>query len=277
MEEVQKDISAPALVHAIEANLFEYFLLFSRWPGAEIHDDPEMLWMITNIPFPLFNSVLRAQLAADEIDTVIEAAITRCEERNVPMLWQVGPATKPAKLGEYLHAHGFYHEGGSPGMAVDLQSLNERISKPSGFTIQRVNDAESMEKWNHVLITGFDMPDFIADAFLDIYSNIGFDAQLPIHNYLGLMNGEPVASSSMFLGAGVAGIYNVSTLPEARRQGFGALITLIPLLKARSRGYRVGVLQSSEMGYKVYRQLGFQEYCKISHYVWSPESMQGAR
>jgi GNAT superfamily N-acetyltransferase len=62
-----------------------------------------------------------------------------------------------------------------------------------------------------------------------------------------------------------------SILPHARRKGIGATITLKPLHQAREMGYRVGVLQATEMGIGVYRRLGFEKYCQIGHYVWAPE------
>lgn len=43
-------------------------------------------------------------------------------------------------------------------------------------------------------------------------------------------------------------------------------MTLGPLREARALGYRLGILHSSRMGMGVYRQLGFEEHCRMSHY-----------
>ena len=53
---------------------------------------------------------------------------------------------------------------------------------------------------------------------------------------------------------------------------YGTTLTLAPLREARAMGYRIGLLDSSNMGLGVYRRLGFQEYCKMSYYVWSGET-----
>jgi GNAT superfamily N-acetyltransferase len=271
MSEILEDLSSPALIHAIEANIFEMIQLFRGWPQAEMHDDPDLLWTITSIPFPLFNSVLRAQIAPEAIDATLDRAITRYRSRNMPMLWWTGPATQPADLGVHLERHGLIDEGQMPGMAIDLAELNESLPMPAGLTIQRVADSETLNLWNQICATGFEMPGFVGEAFFDLMNSMEPEAMLP---YLGRLNGKPVATSLLYIAAGVAGIYNVATLPEARRLGIGAAMTVAPLKDARDMGYKAGILQASRLGAGVYESLGFREYCKIGQYVWLPDHEQ---
>ncbi len=272
MSEILQDLSAPTLVQAIEANLFEWFLLYRRWPRAEVHRDADVLWVISDVPFPLFNSVMRAQLAPDNVDAAIEAVVARYRSRQMPILWWTGPATQPADLGAHLLVHGFDHEEW-PGMAVDLQALNENLPESTDLVVEQVRDNDTLKEWCRVVAgLGFEFPDFAVEAMFDLFQSVGLGADRPIRHYTGRLNGEVVAGSSLALGAGVAGIYNVATVPTARRRGFATAMVLAPLREARALGYRAATLYSSEMAQGVYRRLGFQEYCKIGLYAWQPTS-----
>ena len=261
-----KDFSTPTLVTAIEANYWEFWAFFGRSPQVELHDDPEMMWLVSGIPHPGFNGVFRTQLAPEDIDARIGATLAHFKALRLPMLWWTGPSTRPTNLGEHLEAHGLTHTA-EPGMAVDLLALNEDVPQPSGLEIEHVRDVETLKKFGHAANIGFGIPDSVGNAIFDIEVSLGFEHHLPRHHYVGLLKGQPAATSTLFLGAGVAGIYTVATIPKARRQGIGSAMTLAPLREARAMGYRIGVLRSSQMGLNVYRRLGFKEYCKVNYYV----------
>ncbi len=267
MSEILRDISATALIAAIEDNVFDLIPMLSRWPQAEVYDGAEIKWALTRIPLAMLNSVFRARLAPHEVDATIQAVIDRASARQVPVLWWLGPQTQPADLGRYLEAHAFKNSGYEPGMAADLTKLNEDWAAPPGLSIRRVSDLEALKAWCQAWVRGFEMPGFAGEAFFDFMSCVGFETSRP---YLGWLDGQPVATSLLVLAAGVAGIYNVATVPEARQKGIGTGMTLTPLQEARAMGYRVGILQASEMGASLYRRVGFEEYCQIGHYVWSP-------
>jgi len=90
----------------------------------------------------------------------------------------------------------------------------------------------------------------------------------PFQTYMGLLDGKPVATSQLCISAGVAGIYNVTCLPEARKRGIGSALVMCPLFDARQVGMKIGVLQSSPMGYNAYKRLGFQDFGQLGVYLW---------
>ncbi len=105
------------------------------------------------------------------------------------------------------------------------------------------------------------------NAWCTILREMGPEIARP---FIGWLDSRPVATSLLFMGGGVAGIYSVGTIPEMRRRGIGKWMTHYTLLQGRSMGYKAGVLSASKMGLNVYRSLGFQEYCKIDEYLWRP-------
>jgi GNAT superfamily N-acetyltransferase len=126
--------------------------------------------------------------------------------------------------------------------------------------------------WTHTLAQGFGEGEREAAWVGAMYGRIGLDDEQPWRHYLGVLDGAPVATTSLFLSAGVAGISFVFTAPGARRRGIGALMTLAALRDARVLGYRIGVLGASSMGHTVYQRLGFRDYCTIALYEWHDEA-----
>ena len=260
---------------AVEANLFAFFQHLSRWPRVELHDEPDCCWTLSELPFPLFNSVMRARRPDDRIDALIDARIADCEARQVAMLWWTGPSTSPADLGARLDRHGFFLEA-ALGMAADLEhgTAGAAIAADAMTSVEAVEDPATLATWSRVLCESFGAPQPFGDAFAELAASIGLGARSPFRHFLARVNGEPAATSSLFLGAGVAGIYDVATLPERRRRGLGRLVTQAAMREARALGYRLAILHSSDLGAGIYRSLGFRDVCAIGQHVWTPHSLQ---
>ena len=257
------------MARAIEANAIEQFpLLSADLPNIEVHDEPDMLWVTTNVPHPYPNCVFRAELARDDVDARISTTLAHFRSRQLPMTWRVGPSTRPSDLGKHLKRRGLTYTGDTVGMAVDLLVLTEDLPTPSGLTIEHVDDAEALEKWVHPVAIAFRHTEAVAKTLFDVYASQGFGQHRRWRLYLGSLEGEVVAASRLYLGAGVAGIHAVATVPDARRQGIGTAMTLAPLREARGMGYGIGVLRAAPTGLGLYRRLGFEECCRIGIYTW---------
>ena len=273
MPDILADFSLASTATAVEANLFSLFDHLATWPRLELHDDGACRWTLSHLPFPLFNSVVRARLDDAVADAAIEARIKDCTDRNVPMLWWTGPSTTPADLGARLERRGFLLEP-ALGMVGDIRFIT---AQPADYVIdvQPVCDVITLATWSRVLCNAFGAPQTFGEAFSDLAAAVGLGPSSSFRHFLGYLNGEPVATCSLHLGGGVAGIYDVGTLPERRRRGIGAAITRAAIAEAAASGYRMAILHSSEVGASMYRALGFGEVCSIGQYVWAPEKFRG--
>lgn len=270
MNKVLQDSSASKFVTAIEGNLSSWMPVFSKLGQVYVDNPTGVRRSITDFPVSLFNSVMDTQLAPDQTDAAIQLIISDAKARKVPVLWWIVPSTRPIGLGNHLKEYGFSLDDNDPGMAVDLEKLNEELPKPDRFSIRLAQDDAAWKQWSITMQAGFEISctDIRTNAWWNMLCQTDPKTVLA---YTGMLDDKPVATSLLRLAADAAGIYCVATIPEARRQGIGAWMTLFPLLQARASGYKIGVLFASEMGLGIYRSLGFQEYCKIASYRWVPE------
>ncbi|HEU5205749.1 MAG TPA: GNAT family N-acetyltransferase [Candidatus Limnocylindrales bacterium] len=253
--------SAPDVVRAIRANWNEFYIHLGQAPGVELSEGPHLCWTLTGIPDPFLNVVFRTNLPPDGTGSIIDEALTHFRAKGIHALSWLAP---PPDAGMLLGRRGLTFLEGGRGMAADLASLPESGVTPRGVAIVAVEDAASFESWTHVMRIGFGIPESAEPDLVDVFSAIGSGPRM--RTYLALMDGQPVATSQVFLGAGVAGIYQVTCLPQARGRGIGTAVTLASLLEARRSGYAVAVLQASDLGFPVYRRLGFRDFGRLNEY-----------
>ncbi len=267
MTSILTDLSPEKLVEAIEASYAEYTLMFARSPFGEIYHGPDLMRCVSGIPVPMRNGVFQARLASDQVDTRIGEMLAYFEAHHLPMMWVVGPASQPPDLGTRLMSCGFIHAFAAAGMAADLQAINEQVDTPPEFVIRPVTDRETLWDFVSVFNTSFGLPETVHQRFFDGYMAVGLGKDQPLRHYVGYLDKKPVATASVVLGESVAGVNAIGTIPEVRRKGIGAAITLVTLREARAAGYRVAVLASSPIAQGVYRQLGFKEYCTLDIFM----------
>jgi len=273
MRDILGDLSDTKLVKTvIRANWENYHYCLGRSPSVELSVGKYLTWLVTNMPDHFMNLVVCTELPPEGIDSLIENALTHFQALNIRKLsWLTEEGLPALEIKRYLEAHGLsFSASFATEMAADLRTLREAPFGSNELRVVRVEDQETLRKWIHIASIGFRVPAPFEDTWYEFFSEAACAS--PFRTYLALLNGKPVATSQLFTSAGVAGIYNVTCLPEARGRGIGTAVVLAPLLEARDMGYQVGILQASSMGYNVYRRIGFQDFGKLSLYLWEQQT-----
>jgi GNAT superfamily N-acetyltransferase len=253
---------------AIQANWEAYHYCLAQSPSVELSIGRYLTWLMTDLPDHFMNLVVCTQLPPNGVDEIVDNALAHFRSMKIRRLsWLAREGTQTIELNNALLANDLtFRESFATEMAVDLSLLPETLSASQGLKIIAVENEYTLRQWIQVASIGFRISRQFEQVWQDLFVDVICNPQY--RTYLALLNGKPVGTSQLFLSGGVAGIYNVSCIPEARGQGIGSAITLAPLLEAREMGYRVGILQASKGGYNAYRRLGFQDYGKLSLYLW---------
>jgi GNAT superfamily N-acetyltransferase len=273
MRDILGDLSDTKLVKTvIRANWENYHYCLGRSPSVELSVGKYLTWLVTNMPDHFMNLVVCTELPSEGVDELIENALKHFRALNIKRLsWLTEEGLPARELKKCLEGHGLtFDESFAIEMAVNLMTIKEAAGLPVNLRIVPVEGEDALRKWIHVASIGFRVPFEFEDTWYEFFAEPACVS--PFRTYLALLDGKPVATSQLFTSAGVAGIYNVTCLPEARGQGIGTAVVLAPLLDARQMGYRVGILQASSMGYNVYRRIGFQDFGKLSLYLWEQQT-----
>lgn len=265
----KRDEGAPLTFSStLVENLCDIYRFIGALPTSRMRND-ELLCVVTGMPFADINfACLRYAPAEKELSTIVTEALDFFKIDNSEFYWWLTPGEHNARLADCLVQHGFQMTWEAPTMAADLRTITPLSNPPPGYRFVDVSNAKEMEVWADVSFRGFSLPPDTRDSFMRM---IGHFLDLSVPNrpfyYMVYEGDRPMAASMLSLSADVAGLYWVCTLPEARHKGWGTAIVVDTLLAAKKRGYVFACLQSTDMGYNLYRKLGFKEYFRIPLYV----------
>jgi GNAT superfamily N-acetyltransferase len=257
-----RSINDEKLMEAIEESWYKAWRMLTSTPWGKIQEDRYMKKVYTG----LIDGVLVTRIDDDLVDEKIEEAKNFYSNLGHRWTWPIYSSTRPLNLGNSLERHGFRRvEEKHPLMAMNLEELKEDFPLPKGLEIRKVVGETTLPIWSRVFLVGHGL-ERLLEPGSRIFQAVGVRDDHPATKYLGFYNKMPVASTQIFYGRRVARLNFVSTMPEARGKGVGTAISWFSLLSARNRGYKVAVLTSTDMGYPIYRKLGFEDICNFDYY-----------
>lgn len=260
------DIDEPALARAVEQNAADLLLRMGTAGGGHRREDA-VAWSLGGSPVDYHNAVVAAHLTADGADSAIAESRDLLDRAGLPGTWHVGPSMRPLDLPARLGAAGFSPDGEEPGMVA---SLDQVVEHPvPDVNVEVVHDARALSEWVEALGSGFGEGPREAEWVGTVFDRLGLDHP-DFRHLLARREGSVVGTATVFFSSGVAGLYFISTVPEARRQGIGAVLTQAAMLIARDRGAQHAVLTSSAAGRRLYESLGFLQVCTIRLFTWRP-------
>ncbi len=124
--------------------------------------------------------------------------------------------------------------------------------RPPGLTIKQVQDDGDLGAFERILIEGYPLPDMDPAAAPSLFRP-GYLGDRT-HLYLGLLDGEPVATSGARVAAGVNHVEFIATLPAVRGRGIGLAMTQAASV---SDPNCPAVLIASDHGRGVYESLSY--------------------
>ncbi len=239
-----------------------HFVAFCRWllqdPPAERTD--AWIRIITGLEHPFGNfGVVTDAAGASE-------ACAPLAELDVPsaLIFLEDPGEE---VGGALEALGYERGRNTPAMAIRIKDLGP-AELPVECTFEEAGPKADAE-FCRAFAEGYEIPLGVAELFGPAAAARA-GAGVESTHFVAREGGRIVATSNVSVIDGVAGVYCVSTIPEARGRGLGAYVTTEPLRRAGERGLTTAILHSSEMGDPIYRRLGFSEHGQMALFVRMP-------
>jgi GNAT superfamily N-acetyltransferase len=244
-----------AVADIIEDNTAGYFLSLGHANGCEVCDRPDIKYVFAGCGY---NRIMHARFTAEQADGVVRQIAMRLDALGIDALWFITPASAP-ELPATLERYGFTYSRDMKSMAIGLSAFSPDPGLPAGIKIREVAGRDDADAWAQVVVASYWPDDDVHRHYGSHLIARDWTADSPRHNYLGWLDGRPVATAVLFEGKEAAGIYYVGTLPGARNQGIATAMMQHVLQEAKARGFRIAILNASAAGQPLYRRLGFAD------------------
>ena len=257
-------IADPALL--VEHNVAEWLRAQAVVPGVELHDDPDITWVVH--PGRVWSNAgvmirLTRVSAPVRLDTLV--ARYRAHRRGMG-LW-VSPLATPDTLPALLKARGLRCRKRFPAMLRDLTRARPATRVPPGITIRAVTDVEPFRTTPHPSIGPLTTP-LRRTAFESLRAILRGEPDR-CRAFVAWAGKTPVGATLVYLGTVCAGLNDVDVVQGYRRRGIGAALVDHSCRFAAERGATSIVLLATGMGESVYARCGFVEVVRFGYWYRS--------
>ncbi|MFF0342998.1 GNAT family N-acetyltransferase [Kribbella sp. NPDC004875] len=240
--------------------------LFTSHAGgtATISESQAVLLVAAAGPFPgaFHNASIRLDPTAGPnavLESVLSFADRRCREM---ILWASSDYDRD--LVRAAARAGLRLRSSTVGMATEKPPDMAVI--PKGLEVVRVTNAEEAAQFAAVHEGLFRETGRPVEAVAH-FASPGVLLAPNTAAFVARVGGRPVAGAMAVITGAEAGVYWVATRTDARRQGFGESVTRAAVRAAFEHGARVVLLQSTELGVRLYRRLGFAPLTDYQRYL----------
>lgn len=247
---------------ALEFNWCAWSLVYGdSTDNLEFKLERDCVRVITGLPVGFLNLVTWSDFPPAATSSRVEeitASIRLLLGQNARVCeWGV-LASQPHQdeLREALLKAGWRYGYEDVGMTFQM-SPEYQCEEHNSFKLRRVRTAEQVAEWLIPFMEAFWIPSICRPYLQRAFTLTAEAENHPFRHFLMYENGRPVTAGSIQFRYGVAVIYNITTIPEAR--GLGAASAMVRYLggEAQRAGYSSVSLFASEAGRGVYEKLGY--------------------
>jgi hypothetical protein len=233
-------------------------LLFELDPGAEVEAGGGWLFGAGSADNPMItNAAFRLDDGLEPSDLIARAREYFGARGRGFTVWARSGVPEDDELISFAEADGLLNAYEMPEML--LAGPVEEIPLTAGAELRRLETAEDAGEYWRVAATAYESIGFPREVFghyegLEKLAAEGADAAA----FIALLDGVPASIAMTIVNHGIAGIYWVGSLVEARGRGLGRAVTAAATNAGFGLGAEAASLQASPMGGPVYLAMGFE-------------------
>jgi len=270
---MKNSISETELLRLADLNYVQFWVDSTNWmPGAEIVSSNDSVLINSSLDFPGCNVAVNLATGVEGDPAALVASMKRFfAQRGRRALSIITRKHADHELTRFCTDNKMFRVEGQLGMVLD-QPVKPKPS-PGGATLQWVNDAQGVQDYSDIVSAAFEELAFPVEVSKAYFAHP--ERVLSPYSLMAVVRyeGKPVCAAMIMLTHGIAGVYWVGTLKEARGRGLAEYCTSEVSNAAFDLGARKVILQASKFGEPVYRRMGYRDFTDYPWFICSSKEL----